>query len=358
MKVLVIGPSPYKSKGGMATVIKGMADDYELNLKCEIGIHASYIDGSIIKRLAYSVYAFLDFLSKYRRYIVFHIHMASYGSTFRKGYYIRFLKKKHKKIILHVHGAEYLQFYNGLSGKKKEVVRDIWARADAIIVLSEQWKREFEKIFNHSHIIVIHNGIDTEQFEQVKSEIVQNRTSFLLLGRLGKRKGVYDIIKAVKAVKETHPNIKVFMAGDGEVERVKQKIIEEGVADNIDVVGWIDFNNKIELLKKVIAVILPSYNEGLPMAILEGMAAGKTIISTNVGGIPEVVSDGENGILIEPGDILGLKEALIKVIENDEFRKKCFRENIKKIDNNYSQRHMHDMLSDLFETYAAKENGE
>ena len=62
MKVLVIGPSPYKSKGGMATVIKGMADDYELNLKCEIGIHASYIDGSIIKRLAYSVYAFLDFL--------------------------------------------------------------------------------------------------------------------------------------------------------------------------------------------------------------------------------------------------------------------------------------------------------
>ena len=130
------------------------------------------------------------------------------------------------------------------------------------------------------------------------------------------------------------------------------------MADNIDVVGWIDFNNKIELLKKVIAVILPSYNEGLPMAILEGMAAGKTIISTNVGGIPEVVSDGENGILIEPGDILGLKEALIKVIENDEFRKKCFRENIKKIDNNYSQRHMHDMLSDLFETYAAKENGE
>lgn len=349
MKVLVIGPSLYKSKGGMATVIKGIADDAELNSKFDIDIHASYIDGNTVKRLVYSIYAFLSFLQKYKKYNVFHIHMASYGSTFRKGYYVRFLKKRQKKVILHIHGAEYILFYNNLHMKKKVIVQNIWMRADTVLVLSEQWKKEFEEIFNHPHIVVVHNGIAVEQFEQAKCKINQGRNSFLLLGRLSHRKGVYDIIEAVKGVKETHPNIKVYMAGDGEIEKVRHKVLEEGVEDNIDVVGWVDFNGKIELLKKVIAILLPSYNEGLPMAILEGMAAGKVIISTNVGGIPEAVSNEENGIIIEPGNIEGLKEALIKVMDNEKFSRNCMQENIKKVNRYYSQKHMHDLLSDAFE---------
>lgn len=348
MRVLEIGPSPYKAKGGMSTVIKGITEDSELNSKFDIDIHESYIDGHFIKRLGYSIYAFLIFFLKYRKYDIFHVHAASYGSTFRKGYYIRFLSKRGKKIILHIHGAEYLIFYDALSVKKKRIVQDIWIKTDTVVALSEQWKKKFEVIFNHPNIVVISNGIDTKQLEQGQCKVIQYRNSFLLLGRLCKRKGVYDIIQAVKDVKNIYPDIKIYMAGDGEVGQVKRKVFEEGVNDNIDVIGWVNFDEKIELLKRTATVVLPSYNEGLPMAILEGMAAGKVIICTNVGGIPDVVTNGKNGIIIEPGDISGLKKAIIRVMSDKEFDNQCFRENIKKINSYYSRKYMHDKLAVVF----------
>ena len=98
------------------------------------------------------------------------------------------------------------------------------------------------------------------------------------------------------------------MAGDGDIDRCKQIVEEKNLKSNILIVGWADFDKKLELLKRSSVLVLPSYNEGLPMAILEGMACGKAIISTTVGAIPEVVKE-ENGILIEPGDIKKLSES-------------------------------------------------
>ncbi len=102
------------------------------------------------------------------------------------------------------------------------------------------------------------------------------------------------------------------MAGDGDIDRCKQIVEEKNLKSNIFIVGWADFDKKLELLKKSSVLVLPSYNEGLPMAILEGMACGKAIISTTVGAIQEVVKKKKNGILIEPGDVEKLSEALIR----------------------------------------------
>lgn len=101
------------------------------------------------------------------------------------------------------------------------------------------------------------------------------------------------------------------MAGDGEVEQVRARVAERGLEDRVAVLGWVDGEKKLELLRNAAAVVLPSYHEGLPMAILEGMAAGKAIISTTVGAIPEVVTGG-NGTLVEPGDVIALAQALLQ----------------------------------------------
>ena len=107
----------------------------------------------------------------------------------------------------------------------------------------------------------------------------------------------------------------------------KQIVEEKKLENNIIIVGWADFDKKLELLKKSSVLVLPSYNEGLPMAILEGMACGKAIISTTVGAIPEVVKE-ENGILIEPGDIKKLSEALIGYCMNQEIVERTGKNNI------------------------------
>ena len=215
--------------------------------------------------------------------------------------------------------------------------------------MSNEWKLQFERLFNHKNIIVINNGIDNEDYEAGKCIVEEVRNNFLFLGRLGKRKGAYDIIYAVEKLIEKYPDIMIYMAGDGEINQIKNLIDEKKLNSNIIIMGWIDFNTKIELLQKVCTVLLPSYNEGLPMTILEGMAAGKMIISTNVGGIPELVENEINGIIINPGDVDMLSKAMVRVLEEKEFIKMCCDNNLKKIEKKFSRKKMHEKISACYE---------
>lgn len=348
MKILVIGPSPEKSKGGMATVIKGIRDDKELNEKYDIDIFDSYVDGSKVKRALYTFAAFERMKAVYKPYDLFHIHMASYGSTFRKANYIRFLKDHGKKVILHIHGAAYMDFYNQLNDKRKRYVVDTLNRCDLVIALSDEWKERFEKHLGLTNCVALPNGIDMEAFEGAVTEDDKNAESFLMLGRLGQRKGTYDLIEAVGIARDDVPGIRCYLAGDGEVEKTREVVRKKGLEENITVVGWADFNKKVNLLKSVCAVVLPSYNEGLPMAILEGMACGKGIISTTVGAIPEVISP-ENGILTEPGDVEALSKAFVRYAQDREYRTRSGKENMNKVSCRFSMRAMHRKLADYYE---------
>lgn len=158
------------------------------------------------------------------------------------------------------------------------------------------------------------------------------------------KKGTFDLICAVEAAKRTIPDIIIYLAGDGDVAQTQQLIRDKHLEENIMMLGWIDIAEKIELFSKVSTVVLPSYHEGLPMTVLEGMACGKAIVSTMVGAIPEVVGE-ENGILIQPGDIQALADALIECAMNTERIKKMSYCNMEKIEQQYSMRNMRAKLS-------------
>lgn len=347
-KILVIGPSDTKSRGGMATVISGIRNSELLNSKYDIDIFPSFVDGNIIMRVFYSICAYVEFLFKYKQYDLFHIHVASYGSTFRKKRYLSRIKKKDKKAIVHIHGASYLVFYDGLSQKKKKQVVDFLQSADMVIALSDDWKKRFEKVFGITNVYSLNNGIDTEEFEKAECDVEKNKNTFAFMGRLGERKGAYDLVNAVELAVKDNSDIKVIMAGDGEIEKIKHEIKSKNLEKNIDVIGWIGFEEKINLLKKSATVVLPSYNEGLPMTILEGMAAGKAIISTIVGAIPEVVKE-DNGILIEAGQVDALAKALLECSSNTEIIKKMSINNKMKIDEEFSMKIMHKKLLSYYE---------
>lgn len=342
-KVLVIGPSPTRSKGGMATVIKDLKDDKELNDKVEIDVYESFIDGIFLKRVLYSVYAYVRFCITKRGYDVYHIHAASKGSTFRKRYYVKAIKKWKKKLIFHVHGAQYMEFYRRCSAKQKKKVLKILQSADIVIALSEEWKKKFNQELGITNCVSLPNGIDTKKYATALCSVEDNKNNFLFLGRLGERKGAYDLVNAVELAAKYNSSIKIFMAGDGEVEKVKELVERKKLENNVSIVGWVDFNKKIELLKKSATLILPSYNEGLPMAILEAMASGKVIISTTVGAIPEVIQE-KNGILVKPGDVEALADAIVKCSINSKMISLISKNNIKKIDDEYSMKIMHEKL--------------
>lgn len=341
-KILIVGPSSTKSKGGMSTVIGEILEDNELKNKYDISAYESYIDGTKFRVLLYSIWAIFKFIvtGQAKKYDVYHIHAASYGSTFRKRIYLKIIKKYKKKVILHIHGAEYMVFFDKLSKKKKRQVIDTLQVADMVIALSNEWKNKFDNKFGLTNCYVLENGINTEKLAPAIVDTKKNQTSFVTLGRLGKRKGTYDLVDAIEIARKKVPNIRCYLAGDGEIDKFCNIIVERGLQNNIEVVGWADSTKKLELLSKVSTVVLPSYNEGLPMSILEGMATGKAIISTTVGAIPEVVKE-ENGILIQPGDVQALADALVKCSNNLKMLEDMSQKNINKIYEQFSMKSMH-----------------
>lgn len=347
IRVLVVGPSETGSCGGMAQVIRGIRESAGLSKEFNIDSFPSYIDGCLFVRLLYSAYAYIRFLFRVKNYDLFHLHVAERGSTFRKNLYLKTAKRAGKKVIIHVHGAEYLAFYDGLGRRGKRVVNQFFRQADLVLVLSESWKKELSARIPMESCKILHNGIDTAYFASAISPAKEYRNSFFMLGRLGKRKGVYDLVNAVELAVRVNPKIKLCLAGDGEVEKVRDFIAQKGLGGHIAVTGWIGGEEKLRRLKHASTLVLPSYDEGLPVAVLEGMAAGKAILSTTVGAIPEVVEK-ENGILLAPGDVPALAEGLLRCSSDIAMLKQMSEKNREKARNHFDIRQMHERLANYY----------
>ena len=110
--------------------------------------------------------------------------------------------------------------------------------------------------------------------------------------------------------------------GDGEYEKVKKIVEDRKLKSNIEIYNWISGKEKEEKLKNSSFYVLPSYNEGMPMSLIEGMAYKNIPISTKVGGIPRVIENGINGFIIEPGDKKKLKEILENILDDKEKEKR------------------------------------
>lgn len=348
MKILVIGPSDTLSCGGMASVIHDIRVSKCLNESYDIDIYPSFIDGGFLKRHVFTFISFLRFLPKIKQYDLFHIHVSCYHSVTRKGWYLKAIKRANKRAILHIHGSRFKVYYDTLSQAKKQTVTNLLNSADMVIGLSDEWKEYFEKVVHVTNCRSLPNGIDPEIYQKGICDMEEFHHSFVSLGRLGERKGTFDLIEAFEEVVKKHPDATLYLAGDGEIERANALIQEKKLENNIKVVGWVGLEGKLELLSKCSTFVLPSYNEGLPMAILESMAAGKLIISSTAGAIPEVIKE-ENGSIVEAGDIGNLTKALLRAYEDIEYLKSASRENQKKLLKEYSVQRMHETLKGYYE---------
>ncbi len=242
MKILVIGPSEKESRGGMAEVARGIRESGFLSREFDIDLFPSYIDGSLPARLLYSVYGYLRFLRCYQKYDLFHLNAAEKGSTFRKYFYLRKIKKAEKKAIIHIHGASYLAFYDGLGSVGKRIVEGFFHQADLVLALSESWRRELENRFRIDTCRTLNNGVDLSEYKTAVIDVTKYRNSFLMLGRLGERKGVYDLINAVEIARRQNPGLHVILAGDGEIEKVRRLVAQKGL---------VCLSGNTELLKKM-----------------------------------------------------------------------------------------------------------
>ena len=151
----------------------------------------------------------------------------------------------------------------------------------------------------------------------IKVDADPDKVKLLYLGIIGQRKGIYDLLRVI-GDDATHyrKHIQLRIGGNCEEEKIKETIEGFGIQDFVKFEGFVKGDKKTEDLNWADIFVLPSYNEGLPVAILEAMSYGMPIISTNVGGIPEVVKDDVNGKLIVPGDLEAIKKSIDYYVEN------------------------------------------
>lgn len=180
-------------------------------------------------------------------------------------------------------------------------------KLSTIITISNFHKQNFIKWFGNklqNKIKIIYNSVDPDIFDS-KFKLSQKKIRFIEVASIEKRKGQEDLIHAFHALKKKYNDIELYFYGTGpDLNLCKNLVNALGIRD-VFFEGFID--NISEVYKNYPAVfILPSYDEGLPISILEAMSSGLPVITTNIAGIPEVIIDGKNGKLINPGDISGL----------------------------------------------------
>ena len=314
----MLGPDPIKSRGGMST-LSNIYLNSDLAKKYGIIYISTHIDGNKIFKLFQflkAIFSFFYYLLSHKMRIV-HLHSSIGASFYRKSFFILFSKLFRKKVIFHMHGAEFKLFYKKSNVLKKWFIRKIMNKANIIIALSPQWKKDLGRIMgNDEKIKIVFNPIMLPDY--FKKHKKANEARVLFMGRLGRRKGVYDIIKAGEKIAAKNEKVKFILCGDGEVEKVRNLIRRKGLVRYFEIPGWIE--DKENHFRKADIFLLPSYYEGLPMAILEAMASGLPIISTPVGGIPEAVHDEKNGFLIEPGDVSALQEKILLLAKDHKLR--------------------------------------
>jgi glycosyltransferase involved in cell wall biosynthesis len=249
---------------------------------------------------------------------VFHIHFASRGSALRKLLLALLVIRARRPLILHAHGGGFDKFHRQLPPVLRRMVNRTLQQANLLITLSTHWRdfyiRECE--LAPSQVVVLQNPVKVPA--RLADRANRPEVQFLHLGKLGKSKGSFDLVHAFLALPaELRARARLVLAGNGDLEGVRRAAAAE---PRIQVLSWIDSTERDRLLSESDVFALPSYAEGVPMALLEAMAAGLPCITTPVGGIPDVFTAGAEGMFVTPGDRAQLTRVMSQYIEDEPAR--------------------------------------
>ena len=350
INILMLG-SDLSVKGGMTTVVESFLNN-KFNNKINIKFVPTHIEKNIFKQLIFFINALIKIVYSliFDEISIIHMHLSEKGSFYRK--YIIFILGKifNKKIIIHMHGAEFKEFYENSSKNIKQNIIKLLKGADYVLVLGDNWNDYVKGLDNSIKTRIFRNSV------KVRNDIVtrkKNNINILFLAVLIERKGIFDLIEASRIIinnkKLLNYNIKFTIAGTGSSEyKCKNKVSEYKLDSFFDFKGWITGKEKYNLLKESQIFVLPSYNEGLPVAILEAMSYGLPIISTNVGSIEDAVKDNFNGFLINPGDINLLAHRITECILNKNMWEEFSQNSRKFIENIYDDKLYFNNIENLY----------
>jgi len=320
-KVLIVGPGR-RTEGGITSVISRIQPCLDADPSIEAVWIETHRSGNRLAKATQAAIGVVRMLQNIPGADIVHIHSSAELSFIRKSAFFWLARMWRKPVVWHLHSPDidFRRFFArpGVIGR---YARSVLGSCEQVIVLSDSWLGLARETLPGANLRVIYNPVPATP-QDFRGSAVRDPHRILYLAHLIPRKGYSFLIRAFAKIAEQFPDSRLVFAGSGEVEQARGLCRELGIEARVDFLGWIGEPERTEELGRSGMLVLPSFQEGLPMGVLEAMKYGLAVVTTPVGGIPDVVSDGYNGFLVPPGDTTALAAAMARLLADDALRER------------------------------------
>ncbi len=322
--VLMVG-TDLRSIGGISTVVRGYIDAGLFD-RIDCTYVATHRSGSHWRKLLVALTGWMRVLVRLHTLDapLVHVQLSSRASFWRKAVVCLLARLARRPYLLHVHGSEFADFYQECSPAARRIVRAVLARAALVLALSEAWRTTLRQISPQARIEVLMNAVPLPPPDVMP--VADRQSTLLFFGEIARHKGVFELAQAFARVAAALPGLRLIYAGTGRgVEETRRLIEQLGLGSRVKFTGWLQAERKRAMLAGATIFVLPSYVEGMPMALLEAMSFGLPVIATPVGGVPEIVTHELDGLLVPAGDIDALAAAITRLTTAPQLRERLGR---------------------------------
>lgn len=356
--ICMIVPDPMVH-GGIAAVTSGYYGS-RLEKDFRITYVQSYCDGTKKDKFKKALKAYRQFrevLQKDPPELV-HIHSSFGPSFYRKLPFILMAAGKGIPIVNHIHGSAFDEFYENAPAAKKRLVRHIYGKCSCMIVLTQHWKEVLSVTFPAKRIYVIPNYcvLHPEMLEHDRMEERFQRKQILYLGVLTEGKGMREMPEIIRTVTEKVPEASFVLGGVGDRELITADLSPAVLEENVAFPGWVRGEEKETLLRESTVFLLPSHMEAMPMSLLEAMGYGLPMVTTRIGGIPNLTGEGEQAVLCPVGDAAAMGEAIAALLQDRDAWERASAASCKRAEQEYSFERHADRLEAVYRELLDAEN--
>lgn len=285
------------------------------------------------------------------RIALLHIHVAINASFWRKYVFFLLAYLCRVPVALHLHAGRYPDYYRTQCGPlARLLMRSAFDRVQAVVVVSEELQAWVRSVSTQGRVVVLHNPVLLPQRDDAPTRAP---ATLVFLGHIEAGKGCHDLLRAMRTIVAAVPHARLLMCGGGQRAEARALAAALGLQASVDLPGWVDARERAALLDVATVFVLPSHAEGFPMSLLEAMAHGVPVVATAVGGIPEAVRDGVDGLLVAPGDSAALARAVLGLLADPDARMRLGAAGRERVRSEFSSTKMIATLEDLYEKLAA-----
>lgn len=336
MNILIISRD-LNSDGGVVNIVDSLISNASRVNYVHFCIGARKAASS---RMRSAVQSIKDAVSLFKQvsgksYDVIHINPSfNMKSLLRDGLFMIILRIARQNVLVFFHGwDEALSASVRVSRLKRGLIKTTFGYGKEILVLADSFRQQLVDMgISESRISLITTMFDGDKLKALDRQRMVNGRTVLFLSRFVAEKGLFELIDAFARLLMEYPDARLIMAGDGpDRYKLEQMVKDHGLSDSVSLPGYLRGDEKKNVLASSDIFVLPTYyGEGCPVSMLEAMAAGLAIISTPVGGIPDVLKDGENGVLLPQADPSLIYQALKKLMSSPELLARMSRVNHEK----------------------------